>query len=483
MPIDTKHARYEAIRARAKRVRDAVQGQEAVHAATTNYLPALSQQNASEYAAYLGRTGWYGATGRTFEGMLGMVFRQAPVLEEANGLEAMVADIDLSGTSLDGQSRQVLGEVMQAARVGVLVEYPSVPDDAQPSTVAQAQQSNLRPYATVYKSESITNWRVERVNNAMRIVVLVLHETVCEVDPDDPYKIKEVEQYRALLLLGGVYEQRIYRKAEIAGKDTWEETAITPLMNGRPMTEIPFFVFGPTENTLDEQQPPLQQLADVNFGHYKNTADLEHGAHFAGLPTPYVTGYQGKEGESVAIGSPTMLEFPDPAAKVGFLEFEGQGLSALEKRCEVKEQQMAALGARMLSPEKSGVEAEGTLAMRHTGESAVLANMANLVSQGMTRVLQAMADWAGVSSQVRYQLNTDFMPVGLSAQDMAGLVQAYQAGAISFDTLIDNLKRGEIVPAERTAEDEKAMIDANPPLAMTLAIEAAKNPDESGEGE
>lgn len=481
MPIDTHHARYAAITARAKRVRDAVQGQEAVHKAKEAYLPALAEQTPDEYAAYLGRAGWYGATGRTFEGMLGMVFRQAPVLQDAEGLDALVSDIDLSGTSLDGQARQVLGEIMQAARVGVLVEYPTVAPGAQPATVAQAQQSNLRPYTTVYTAEAITNWRVDRIGNAMRLTMLVLHETVCETDPADVYATLEIEQYRALLLIDGAYVQRIYRRAQAAaGKGGWEFTEVVPLMNGAPLREIPFFVFGPTENTLAEQQPPLQQLADVNFGHFKNTADLEHGAHFAGLPTPYVTGFSPDEGKAIAIGSPTFLCFPAADAQVGFLEFEGQGLQALEKRCEVKEQQMAALGARMLAPEKSGVEAEGALAMRHTGESAVLANMANLVSTGMTRVLQTMAQWAGVTSQVKYQLNTDFMPVGLGAQDLAALVQAYQAGAISFETLIDNLKRGEIVPAERTADDEKDLIDANPPLAMATP---PAEPGATGAGE
>ena len=40
--------------------------------------------------------------------------------------------------------------------------------------------------------------------------------------------------------------------------------------------------------------------------------------------------------------------------KVGFLESTGQGLSELRENLRAKEQQMAALGARMLAPKSGG---------------------------------------------------------------------------------------------------------------------------------
>jgi hypothetical protein len=486
MPIDTTHEQYDSIVARAKRVRDAIDGQECVHAGGKLYLPMLTEQTVDQYNAYRDRAGWYGATGRTHEGMVGMVFRRPPVLENGEGLDDIKADVDMAGTTLDGQARKVLAEVMAAARVGVLVEFPSV--DAQPRTLAQAQANNLRPYSTVYTIEAIKNWRVERVNNEMRITMLVLQETV-EEDGVDEYDVKTVEQLRGLTLESDGngprrYVQRVYRAGETDSKTkatNWVQVGadIVPTMNGQPLEFIPFYAFGPNENSLAIQRPPLQQLADVNFGHYRNTADLEHGAHFAGLPTPYVFGVMLKEGESIAIGSPTAITSTDPQCKAGFMEFTGTGLGALEKRCEVKEQQMAALGARMLAPEKSGVEAGETLAMRHTGESSVLAGMANLVSEGMTKVLRTMERWQGrAESDVAYKLNTDFMPQGLTAQDLTALVAAWQSGGISWETFFDNLKRGEIVSAETTSDDERERIDSAPP---TLGMIAALKPV-AGEG-
>ncbi|WP_457831240.1 DUF4055 domain-containing protein, partial [Staphylococcus aureus] len=78
--------------------------------------------------------------------------------------------------------------------------------------------------------------------------------------------------------------------------------------------------------------PPLVDLVDMNYAHYLVSADYEHGCHFAGLPTPVVTGYTPQNGpngeppEKLYIGSAAAWVFPQPDAKAYFLEFEGQGL-------------------------------------------------------------------------------------------------------------------------------------------------------------
>ena len=287
-------------------------------------------------------------------------------------------------------------------------------------------------------------------------------------DPADPYTVPKVEQLRALMLLpldGGMgYVQRLFRKDV---RDKWVQFGpdIIPLRSGKPLDGIPMVIFAPDSLSCEISKPPLLDLADVNLSHYRSTADLEHGAHFAGLPTPWVSGYtKENESERLCIGSASAWVFPDPQATVGFLEFTGQGLGALEKRCEVKEAHMAALGARMLAPEKTGVEAADTLSQRHSGEASVLAGIAMVVGRGIERVLQIMADWEGIAGPVSYKLNTDYMPAGLTAQDLTAMVAAWQSGAMSWETLFANLKRGEIVDADTTEDEERARLDAAGPV-------------------
>ena len=64
----------------------------------------------------------------------------------------------------------------------------------------------------------------------------------------------------------------------------------------------------------------------------------------------------------------------------------------------------------------------------------------------------------GAEQTAVYELNTDYNPTGMNAQSLTAIVAAFQVGAISYDTLYENLQRGEIASVERTAEEERALI-------------------------
>jgi hypothetical protein len=454
MPADTTHKDYAAMSAKWSRCRHAISGQDEVHEHGVAYLPMLKDQTRDDYDAYKKRATFFNATGRTVDGLVGMVFRKAPVIVQPAALEAITADIDLAGTTLSGLAEKVVREVVSVGRIGVLVEYPQVAE--QPVTLAQASAQNLRPYASVYKAESIINWRSARVNNVMQLVLVVLREEYEE--NGDGFAAECKPQLRVLTLETFGYQQQLYRKSEQTGK--WEPFGepIIPLMNGKPLPFIPFFAFGPNSNDLCEQDPPLLDLVDLNLAHYRVTADYEHGCHFTGLPMLFIAGVSLKDNEKVSVGSQVALVTDNPHADGKFIEFAGQGMNALEKNLQRKENQMAAIGARMLAPEKAGVEAADTLAMRHSGETSVLAAIANLVSQQLTRIMAFIAAWEGIGGDVSVKLNTDYLPQGMSAQELAELVRAHQAGAISFDTLFDNLQRGEIIRGDKTAEEEREQI-------------------------
>lgn len=464
--VDTRHLEFNANATRWQMCRDVLEGEDRVHDRAEAYLPRLKNQDPGDYASYVKRAPFYNATARTVDGFVGMIFRKEPVVEAPASLDELRADMTLTECKLPELAEILTREVIGLGRVGVLVEFPQVAEG--PMTLASAAAMNLRPYATTYRAENIINWRTERVNNALQLVMLALAETVTEWT--SAFEAKQVPQVRALLLDDGRYVQQIWRLVE--GQD-WQQVGqdIVPLMNGAPIDSIPFVLFGPTSNGAAVQKPPILDLVTLNLSHYRSTADLEHGAHFTGLPTAVVSGYSAAKDEKLAIGGSTAWVFPDPSAKATYLEFTGQGLQALADRCKAKEQGMAAIGARMLAPEKEGVEAAQTIKLRHSGESAVLSTIANMVSAGLTRVLEIMAQWEGVDAEVLVTLNTDFVDTGLSAQNLTALVAAWQQGAISEQTLFENLQWGEIIAEDRSFEEEQAAIaSAGPTLQQQAAL-------------
>lgn len=463
MPVNTPHPSYESAVAMWAKCRVASQGEEAVKAAGVLHLPKLSEQNQKEYDAYKARALYYNATGRTIDGMTGLVFRKPPQIELPSVLEPSLASVDRAGTPLLTMAEKVLEELLTVGRVGLLTDYPRAPVAGMSQAAEQA--AGLRPYTVMYAAENIINWRAAEVGGQKMLTLAVLKEQHEEVL--DGFASKLSDQWRVLRLdEAGVCRVEIWRKLatndEPVRVDEW-----TPLQAGQPMRYIPLAIGGPRGMEVDVCKPPILDLVNVNLSHYRTTADYEHGLHFTGLPTPFVIGHSFADDEKIALGSTVFHAIATSGADVKFLEFTGQGLGALSKRLEEKEQMMAALGARMLANEKRQVEAAETAAIHRAGESSVLASLANAASALITQALKWQAAFARAeSAEVAVTLNTDYMPAGMTAQDMTALVQAWQSGAISKDTLLDNLQRGEILPQGRTIEEEKALIDADPALGV-----------------
>src|SRR3974390_564088 len=132
MDANCTHPDYVANAAKWARTRDVLAGEDAVKAAGEKYLPRLDSQNDEEYAAYKARASFFGASARTLEEYLDLVFRRAPTssLGASDGLKAFAEDCDLSQMDLVRCARRVLREVLSVGRCGSLVLWDEGEKDA-----------------------------------------------------------------------------------------------------------------------------------------------------------------------------------------------------------------------------------------------------------------------------------------------------------------------------------------------------------------
>jgi len=472
MPVDTKHPLYTYYAPDWEKCRDTITGARAIKEKGEVYLPKLAEQTDPEYAKYKWRALFYNATGRTKEGLEGFIFRKDPETEAPDILADFQADSTLGDTSFYNLTKQTVGEVLDVGRFGTLIDW---------------SMEEKRPYVVGYAAEDIINWRLVRVGGRMMLGLLVLKERVSdgpaemnikngadEMKIADFFEDKCENQYRVYRLMfdaaGESYVQcEIYRgdgatdDATKTGNVSFVLTStLVMARKGLPLSEIPFVFHSTKASACDPEKPPLLDVADVNVSHYVTSADLEHGRHFTGLPTAWVAGFP-KE-TVLKIGSGTAWVSDNENAKAGFLEFTGQGLGCLENALKEKD-------ARLLESQKLSAESGEAQKVRKSGETSVLANIANSLSESLSRVLQWAQWWYGTEESIdtidatktRTELNTDFTSQRLTPQELQQLVLAWQAGAISYDTLHGNLQKGEIVSADATAEDEQAKIEANPP--------------------
>ena len=428
MGIESKHPYYVEASNQWTRIRDSFDGSDAIKSKGVDYLPKLSGQDKAQYDAYRLRGVYYNGIERTVSGLIGAVMRVDPIIEASPKLEELFQDITGTGVSLNDFISMMLSEQLLMGRQGVLVD-----------------RNEERPYLTGYTTEQITNWIDDTV---------VLQETYRKVDSKDRYKSEYAIQYRELTKdEDGKYVVRIWRDNK--GWSVVEE--IYPTMRGDGLDGVPFVAVSGDGFNLEPSKPSLLSLADTGLSLYRTSADLEHGRHFTALPTPYVTGIDGDS--ELSIGSGTAWILPNEQSKVGYLEFSGQGLKALEVAMDEKRSMMASLGAQLLQTQKSGIEAADTVRLRQNAEASTLMSTVKTVEQAIQTALQVMAEWEGIKGDVTVKLNTDFVDTKINAQDMTSLMGAWQSGGISHETFLYNMKRGEILDPETSIEDEKDRID------------------------
>lgn len=483
--VETEHPEYARRKDEWLMLRDVLAGSRAVKARGELHLPRLVKQAALAYADYLMRAKFYAATPRTLDALKGIIFHKPMVVEGPAHLLDQLTDITLADLDIQDFTEALIKEVIGMGRYGVLVDMP---DGANPE--------ENRPYWVGYRTEQITNWRETAAHGETYPTLVVLKETYeTEVDA---FEMKEHEQYRVLELIphplvseadgGKAYVQRIWQKVMGAdgkeSKDFAMVKEIIPMKQGVPLSFLPFQAFGPTSLGLCPENPPLSEMAETNLHMYRRSADLEHGRHFTGLPTPVITGMPAQgpgTPQTWSIGSAEAWLLPI-GADAKFLEFTGQGLGALENGIAEDKDEMAALGSEMFAPEPdapSAVETATAVRVRHSGKTATLKTMARRVGSGVTNCMQWQAWWDGDTTTpddaaIFAKVNEIYLDVTLSSDDIKALVLAVQAGTISGETMYEQLKKGELTRPGVTWEQEKKAIDEETAAAGAQAADDAK---------
>jgi hypothetical protein len=232
---------------------------------------------------------------------------------------------------------------------------------------------------------------------------------------------------------------------------------------------IPFVFHGAKHAQPQIEKLPLADVIAVNLDHYRLDADYKHGMHFTALPTAWVSGFD--RNSVLKIGSSTAWVTDTAGAAAGFLEFKGQGLQTFERALDRDERLMAVLGSRMLEGEKRVGETSQAIELRQSSENSVLGTLAHSVGESLTQVLRWAYWWNSTEASpdalqsvngeepVKLELNTDFSTKGLSAPEITAIVSAWQANALSRDSMMELFRRGEVLPGTRSCAEELALMD------------------------
>lgn len=444
-----------------RKVRDSLEGEERIKANGILYLPRPRGMKPIDYTNYVERASFYAVSERTLRGLCGLVFRVNPVVDLPEAIEPLSEFATPEGFTMNQLVREAVQEVLSIGRYGILVDMNVDPE-----------LENV-PYLATYKAEDITRWE-ERTEKARRKLVRVIVREESETADEETTRF-----LRELFIdVDGVYRQRIYQEVEpesqhvtvttfggvfdplddiISGNYELKET-LTPTKKGQPMREIPFWFVNVFDGRPRTVKPPFLDMVNMNIAHYRNSADYEQSLFMTSQPTPFIFGIP-KQDVPKGIGASTLWHSENRDVKAGFIEFTGPGIESLERALRHKEDRMAAIGARVIMEvERADNVTAETTRLQTRAETSVLVGGVDTVEEQFTAALKFAADWASSKSDdVNFDLNSDFIETRLSPQEITALVMAWQQGAFSRRTLHENLQRGEIIPPDRTLEDEKEL--------------------------
>lgn len=482
--VRTKHREWQFHYEKWKKVRNAVAGDLISYLRNVGLNEPNKKYGEARQAEYEQGAICYNFTKRTLSGMVGSVMRKDPEQIIPDELRYLLANCDGSGVGLWQHAQDTLMEIDSIGRGGLLVDAP----ETGAATAAEQNEGLLNPVIAFYTAENIINWRMKRFGSVNRAVMIVLREVWEYFESDDEFVVKYGEQYRVLDIdENGNYRQRLYKfKAE--GGDAEPVETIYPELGDQLKGKIPFTFIGASNNDATVDDAPLLPLAELNIGHFRNSADNEESSFVVGQPTLFIS-----PGETMSL---QLFEAANPnGVKMGSRTGHNIGAGGTAQLVQAdpnnlakqnmldKEQQAIQIGAQLITPTQQ-ITAESARLQRGA-DTSVMATIARNVSQAYTDALKWVAAMMGLreGTEIEFKLNMEFFLNEMTAQDRAAWMADINAGLLPATAYYAALRKAGIT--DWTNEDiQNAIADQPLPNATAVrgGIPASANPQDQQNG-
>ena len=350
---------------------------------------------------------------------------------------------------------------------GLLADHPSKEGfSGLTGDTAQGDRKGYRPRIALYSGESILEVTEGPVGLNHQLINVRLLE-------NDGKRVRQL-----LINDDGFYEQRVYTVDTNGQFDSNRYTRAVPAVDGKPLTEIPFFL-DTSEGGTCPTPSMIESTVDLNLAHYRLSGLLSNMTWMTSGPVVVISNFTREtrtleSGETVEIdpewdfGANGVVEIKGEAVPHWF-SFDPKNSDLLIKQLETIKTDLSTLGHSILAPEKAAPEAPETILLRRVAENATLAGFADQASKTLEKALQAWAHWID-ETPLTFTLNTDFQPAGISPAEHKELRDDWLNGAITHETYLYALRDGEVISRliDPAVEAERAKADTadRPTLAL-----------------
>jgi hypothetical protein len=431
-------------------VNDCYEGTSTIRARGETYLRKFGAEDARDYQVRLNSSKFWNAFRRTVHGLVGLIFRKNPVVQDnpPDEVKAQIENIDLQGMHLDvfAKERCLRGMIDGHSFIYVDMEQ-SVLETNPNATLAEEKAANLRPYWVAVNKSQVRNWRTAKVNGVEMPTQVTIRE--CLMEDDGDFGEKEIIQYR--VLRPGAW--LIYRQM---GEN--KEWAIYK-QGKTSLTYIPLVPFYALQTGFYQSTPPLLDVAHENLRHYNLQSGLDRILDLCNVPTPLLKGRPSNQvGTPIALGANVIDVSTDGDGK--FLEPTGAAIEKTQNEIDRCKANIASLGLLLLSSQPKVTKTATETTVEYTAETAELSAIARNLQDCLERCFVINADYMRTKKSWSVKVNKDFVKLGIDPQAWQRLQDDRKNNEITLETYWKILESAEMLPDDFEAKKEKAALDA-----------------------
>ena len=333
----------------------------------------------------------------------------------------------------------------------------------------------MRPYLQQVDAKQIIGWRFEEGNPLSPVQQVRINEYVSV--PFGEFGDKTIRQVR--VLEPGKY--RVYRRESDrdvntpGGSQGWyvhEEGNIS-------LNVVPLALTYSQKISDFLSTPPLLSIANLNISHAQRSADLAHSLHVAAMPIMVMKGFDdAPDPAGLSVNNAILLP---PEGDAFMVEPASQSFEAQQNFISQLEEQMNSLGISTLFAQKMSAETAESKKLSRTDSDSLLVVVSRDLESMLQNAFEMAAAYVGKEApQVR--LDRDFDLQQLDGAQVGQYLQLFTNNVITHETLLNALKRGEVLPDINVAEEAELVDQERLDNMMTEMVPGMAAPSSDAQG-
>jgi len=404
------------------------------------YLPQEPREDDEAYETRIERSVLSPYTSRLIETAAGAILRKPIHIEGDDYWLELSDNIDGLGSNINEYARRALVSSLTYGHSAILIDYPAA---SGALNLAEERALGRRPYFIHIDAPQIWGWRQATTMPGSPLTQVRIHEYTTR--PLNEFGEEQIEQMR--VIYPGRYDLYTLGQDVVEFSETGDYS----------LDEIPVVPIYSNRRGMLRSLPPLLDIANLNLTHYQRQADLIHALHIAAMPTLVLEGWDDTTG-TATMGVNYAIAM-QPGNKAYYVQADATSFNAQMEELKSLEGQMSSLGVTKLFGQKFVAESAEAKRIDQAQSNSVLSIISQELESALNQAFAFASRYVGIEPPT-VRIDRDFDYYRLIGQDVSVIAQLNENGKISNETMLEILRRGEILPDNLDISEELGRIPA-----------------------